>query len=170
MGSNGSWIEPDHSYARPPAQSFSLYIGCLTVGGSCASVNPRRTPWYAASISGSKNVIILLDAGDSGTSLKSRMSSAVSVVLDTISSIDYFTIIAIFNGKAASITGSAGLLQGTEENVDNVEAAMQAMYVIAEPHIDLFFIFLFSRSKFSYASFLLLEFLLDNLIGQRVSK
>lgn len=103
-------------YFGTPSGNFRIYPGVAQE--KCGDYDNRIRPWYVQSVSGAKDIIIILDI--SGSMLKNNKHknaiSALKVVINTLTINDYFNII-LFSNNAYSLLGNNDLYQATNENI-----------------------------------------------------
>ena len=112
----------------------------------CSEYDPRYRPWYAAAASGPKDVVIVIDTSGSMSGTREAMArSAASMVVDTLTEVDYVTVVR-FSSSASSY--STTLVQATDAtktaikswittNIDatgstNFEAAFTTMWSVLD--------------------------------------
>jgi uncharacterized protein YegL len=94
----------------------------------CASYDPRKRPWYIVSSSGPKDVIILLDTSGSMSHFNrfTLAKAATNAVLDTLTYLDWFTIVTFSIDSSAMGTT---LMQGSVANIVTAKAYINSMSI-----------------------------------------
>lgn len=97
--------------------------------GTYTEYDPRLTPWYARTVSGPKNVVVLMDTSSTGDF--GRVQLATHSILSTVSMDDYVTAIGydsttsyVLNCFTHSSLGPL-LARGTVENVNRMKTAVE---------------------------------------------
>jgi len=83
----------------------------------------RFRPWYAAAVSGPKDVVAVIDVSGSmdGNRIKLARQAAAAVV-DTLTWADRVTLITFNDGIASRFSPDRDLVAGTEENIEKMKA------------------------------------------------
>jgi len=102
----------------PAQQWMETTNGTCLLNSSCPAFDPRIRPWYGSAITGTQNIVILVDVSVSmGRYGKLQaVIDGISDIFDTLGSEDYINIIA-FNDNAISCPDLAPGLNPVSSNV-----------------------------------------------------
>ena len=86
----------------------------------CDAYDPRYRPWYAAAASGPKDVVLVIDtSGSMAGNLNAMAKAAAKLVVDTLTSADYVTIVK-YSSRAYSYTST--LVKATDATKTELKA------------------------------------------------
>ena len=113
----------DGHFRRWPASGRTRAANGEPLLGNCRSYDPRTRPWYIDASAGPKDIVFVIDQSGSmdnpsngGGAPKWTMTvAAVSALVDTLSTSDYFNIIT-FSDSARQLWQQNSLAQGIERN------------------------------------------------------
>lgn len=100
---------------------FRVSPGTLdTKLGKCDDYDPRMRPWYTIAVSGSKNVVILVDRSIIEDKNGDNIKIAVNSLIDTLSLSDNIGVIAFFD-EAKMLGGFNILVSASSENKNKLK-------------------------------------------------
>ena len=113
----------DGHFRRWPASGRTRAVNGEPLLGDCRSYDPRTRPWYIAASAGPKDIVFVIDESGSmdnpsnggGVPKWTMTVAAVSALVDTLSTSDYFNIIT-FSDSARRLWQQNPLAQGIEQN------------------------------------------------------
>ena len=72
----------------------------------CKAYDPRYRPWYAAAASGPKDVVLVIDtSGSMAGALNAMAKQAATMVIDTLTEVDYVTIVK-YSSRASAYSNT----------------------------------------------------------------
>jgi len=113
--------------SKPDRVGFEYY-GSQSLGNyvqwpgmqDCDAYDPRYRPWYAAAASGPKDVVLVIDtSGSMAGNLNAMAKAAAKLVVDTLTSADYVTIVK-YSSRAYSYTST--LVKATDATKTELKA------------------------------------------------
>ena len=116
-----------------PQQYYGAATGAFRIfparhSSSQGSYDPRKRPWYVASSSGPKDVILVLDASGSmqSSGRASLMIDAAKQVVSSLTIADFFSVV-LFSSQASYLQGNGQLQPATKANKDAAKDALEAI-------------------------------------------
>ena len=121
---------------KTPQMYFGASTGAFRIfparhAGDCGKYDPRVRPWYVASSSGPKDVVLVLDVSGSMTQSgrADLMVDAAQAVIKTLTIADWFSVV-LFSSSASTLSNmGVHLQQATKENKDAAIAALDEIQV-----------------------------------------
>ena len=121
---------------KTPQMYFGASTGAFRIfparhAGDCGAYDPRVRPWYVASSSGPKDVVLVLDVSGSMTESGRAvlMVDAAQAVIKTLTIADWFSVV-LFSSSASTLSNMGVYLQqATKETKDAAIAALESVQI-----------------------------------------